>query len=308
MSRFSVSPAFVRKAALVAVICYALLVLTGGAVRLTGSGLGCPDWPSCFATHFTAESSIHGQIEFDNRLVTVAATVISIAVFLATLARSPRRTDLCWLGSGMVFGVLAQIILGGLVVLFKLNPYLVSLHFLLTLVIIAVALVLFHRAGTPATPAEPLLARDLVWLSRIVLIVLGALVWIGTVVTGSGPHAGSKGTKRYPIAFRDITEAHSTVALFLIGMTLAMLFALHHAKAPQQVQRLAQRFLEILFLQGIVGYTQYFLHDAAGVIEIHLAGATLAWITGVSYYLSLHRHPSEDGAETLETEGVNAPA
>jgi heme a synthase len=295
-----------RRIAFAAVVFYALLVLTGGAVRLTGSGLGCPDWPTCYAHHLTAESSIHGQIEFANRVVSVVATVLSALVFLAAIFRNPRRRDLVWLASGLVAGLVAQIVLGGLVVLFKLNPYLVSLHFLLTLAILAVALALWHRASNPQTPPETLVGPDITWLSRILVVVLSCLLALGTVVTGAGPHAGGPGAKRYPVAFRDITEAHSTLALFLIGVTLATLFALHAARAPAVAQRRARVLLEVLFIQGVLGYTQYVLHDAAVVIEFHLAGATLAWCFALHYYMALHTHgpdaaPLEQRTATLDT-------
>jgi heme a synthase len=296
----SVRPELVRNLALASVIGYALLIVTGGAVRLSGSGLGCPDWPSCYAHHLTAQSSIHGQIEFANRLVGIVVTVVTIAVFAASTARSPRRRDLIWLSGGLVIGVLGQIVIGGLVVLFKLNPYLVSLHFLLTIAILATAVVLFHRCGVEDSPAEPVLNGPVLWLSRLVLGVLTALLALGTVVTGSGPHAGGAGAKRYPIAFRDITEAHSTTAFFLIGMTLALLFLLHQIGAPAVIQKRAQWFLEVLFAQGMLGYTQYFLHDNAVIVGFHLAGATAAWCACLGYYLSLHRHDTAPGSDAPE--------
>ncbi len=317
MRRFRVSPVAFERIALVAVGCYALLVVTGGAVRLTGSGLGCPDWPSCYAHQVTAQASFHPVVEFSNRIVGVVVTIVSFGAFGAALRRAPVRRDLVWLASGLVAGILAQIVLGGLVVLFKLNPYLVALHFLLTLVVLADAMVLHHRAKHPATPAVALLGSDLVWLSRLLFATLALLVTIGTVVTGAGPHAGGPGAKRIDIAFRDIAELHSTVALFLIGATLATLFALHHARAPEAVQRRARIMLEVMALQGVLGYTQYFLHDAAVVVEFHLAGATALWCAMTYYYLGLHRHraPLEDagreaagavGAKTAEL--TSAPA
>jgi cytochrome c oxidase assembly protein subunit 15 len=119
---------------------------------------------------------------------------------------------------------------------------------------------------------------------------LSLVTVLGTVVTGAGPHAGGAGAKRVPIAFRDIAEVHSTVALFLIGLTLASQFAFHQAKAPEVVLRRGRLFMEVMVLQGALGYLQYFLHDAAWVVEFHLAGVTSLWIAGIGFYLSLHRH------------------
>jgi heme a synthase len=284
-------PKTVRALALASVVCYALLVLTGGAVRLTGSGLGCSDWPQCFQGHLVAPASFHPLVEFTNRVVTIAVSVVTVAAFLSAVVLRPRRRDLIGLGGALIAGLVAQIILGGLVVLTKLNPYLVALHFVLTLVVLAVALVMFHLSRTYETHREPLVRSEIVWLARLLLGVLCVLILAGTMVTGAGPHAGGKGAKRVPIAFRDIAELHSTIALFLIGCTLASLFALHVAKAPERTQRVARTMLEVLFIQGALGYTQYFLHDSAVVIEFHLAGATAVWIAAVTFYLSLHRHP-----------------
>jgi len=274
--------------------CYAVLVLTGGAVRLTGSGLGCPDWPSCYQSRFTAALSYHPLIEFGNRLITVAVSVVSIIAFLAALLLVEKRKDLTWLSGGLVIGLIAQIVLGGIVVLTKLNPYLVSLHFVLTLGVLANALVLFYRARYGRTGPGFIVDRTLVWLSRLLLIVLTLLVSAGTVVSGAGPHAGAPGTERIAIAFKDIAELHSDIALFLIGLTLAALFAFHQARAPHLVQRRARLLFELMVIQGSLGYTQYFLHDSAAVVEIHLAGATSLWIAMVWFYLRLHPPISDD--------------
>ena len=302
------SPAAVRKVALASVICFALLVVSGGAVRLTGSGLGCPDWPTCYQHHLTAVYSFHPLVEFANRLVTVAVTVVSVVAFAVTALRTPPRRDLTLLGAGLLAGIVAQIVLGGLVVLFKLNPYLVALHFLLTIVVLGVAIRLYHLSGCPPTRAEPVVGRDLVRLARLQLSTLTLVTVVGTMVTGSGPHAGGAGAKRIPIAFRDIAEAHSTVALFLIGLTLASQFAFHQAKAPPTVLRRGRLFLEIMVLQGGLGYLQYFLHDAAWVVEFHLAGVTSLWICGIGFYLSLHRHPAEGAPSALQTNASGAVA
>jgi heme a synthase len=285
------SPATVRKVALASVVAYALLVLSGGAVRLTGSGLGCPDWPSCYQHHLTAVSSFHPVVEFVNRLVTVAVTLLSIAALAVTALRTPPRRDLTIIGAGLVGGIVAQIVLGGLVVLFKLNPYLVALHFALTIVILVNAILLYHLSCNDPTPAEPVVGRDLIYLARLQLATLGLVTLIGTVVTGTGPHAGGAGAKRIPVAFRDMAELHSSVALFLIGLTLASQFAFHYAKAPAVVLHRGRLLIEVMAIQGALGYLQYFLHDAAWVVEFHLAGVTMLWITGIGFYLSLHRHP-----------------
>jgi heme a synthase len=275
----SVSQKAFRRLCLAPVVSYALLVVTGGAVRLTGSGLGCPDWPSCYQHRLTAAYSFNSWIEFGNRLVTVAVSIISIAVFLAAISLRPKRRDINWLATGLIIGLVAQIVLGGLVVLFKLNPYLVALHFFLTLVVLADAIVLYCIADPTRVPnrPKPIVRDGIVWFVRLQFAVLVVVVLAGTVVTGSGPHAGNKDAKRIAIAFRDAAELHSTIALFLIGVTLGGLFALHLANAPAGIQRRAQLVLEIYVAQGMLGYLQYSLHDNAAVVELHMIGATSAF-------------------------------
>jgi len=295
-----VSPVQFRRLAVVAAVCYALLVVTGGAVRLTGSGLGCLDWPTCSRASVTPAVSFHPLIEFSNRMVSVAVTVFSAATLLAALAMRPRRRDAVWLSAGLVAGIVGQIVIGGIVVLTKLNPYWVSLHFVLTLAVLGDAIVLCARVREGGGTRTLVVDRDLLWLSRLLLATISVLVMAGTIVTGSGPHAGGPGAIRIPIAFRDMAELHADIALFLIGMTLATVFALHHAKAPALVQRRARTMLEVLALQGTLGYTQYFLRDNALVVEFHLAGATAAFSATVALYLSLHR------VEPLALEGAAA--
>ena len=264
------------------VIASALLVVTGGAVRLTGSGLGCPDWPSCYQHQLTAAYSFNSWIEFGNRLVTVVVSIVSIGVFLAAMSLRPKRRDvalaLVWPARSEL---VAQIVLGGLVVLFKLNPYLVALHFLLTLVVLGDAIVLYCVADPTPHPhlPKPIVRDGIVWFVRLQFGVLIAVILAGTIVTGSGPHAGNENAKRIAIAFRDAAELHSTIALFLIGVTLGGLFALRLANAPAGIQRRAQLVLEIYAAQGFLGYLQYSLHDNAAVVELHMIGATSAFAT-----------------------------
>ncbi len=303
--------------ALVAVVCYGLLMITGGAVRLTGSGLGCPDWPSCYQHQLTANVSFHPMVEFMNRLVTVAVTIVSFLGLAVALARSPRRRDLCWLGGALVGGVALQIVLGGLVVLFKLNPYLVACHFLLTIVILADAVVFYHQsrvdADHVATEITPLVPSDLRWLARVLVACLGLVSCVGTVGAGAGPHAGAPGSvgqpiHRIPIAFKDIAEAHSDVAIFLIGLALASLFAFRRAGITAAVQRHLRWVFELLVVQGTLGYVQFFLHDSPWVVELHILGVTVLWVAAVGFYLSLHEHPRREPSIVDIKSAVLGPA
>jgi cytochrome c oxidase assembly protein subunit 15 len=290
---FRVSPTAFKHVAHATLAAFALVIVTGGAVRLTGSGLGCPDWPTCYQHGLTAAMGFHPMVEFVNRCLTIAVTVLSAFALVCAIRREPRRDDLVWLAAGEVIGIVAQIIMGGLVVLFKLNPYLVMAHFLLSMALVGLAVVLWHRAGIPdegaRTHAHPVVGVDLVWLGRLLVCTVAVVITAGTAVTGAGPHAGdpSAGVRRIPVAFRDVAELHSTLALFLIGMTLATLFALHAARAPLRVQKRGQWLLEVMVVQATIGFTQYFLHDNPLVVGIHMAGATAVWISAVLLYLSL---------------------
>ena len=298
----AVSPKTFRRVAVVALVAFAAIVVTGGAVRLTGSGLGCPDWPTCYRHGLTAQASFHPMVEFVNRCITAVVTVATAATLLASAFRAPRRGDLVWLSSGLAAGIVGQIVLGGLVVLFHLNPYLVMAHLLFSLAIVVDAVVLVHRAGIDdglagAAPA-PLVGRELVMLSRLLMAVLAAVIAAGAAVTGAGPHAGDPGAgvRRLPVAFRDAAELHSTMALFLVGMTVATVFALSHARVPASVLVRARILLEVMVVQGALGYTQYALHDNALVVGVHIAGMTVLVIAGTFFYLSLAARPAASPA------------
>jgi cytochrome c oxidase assembly protein subunit 15 len=293
----------VRRIALAAVVCYGLLLVTGGAVRLTASGLGCPTWPSCYTHHLTAHfGAFHSLVEFGNRLVSVAVTVVSGLSLVATLRRRPVRRDLCWLAGGLVAGVVGQIVIGGLVVIFRLNPYLVAGHFLLTIPVLACAVILWHRAGLgddlDPSRSVPIVTTELRWLSYLLLGALTIVTCIGSIVAGAGPHPGAadasgKPIPRIDIAFRDIAVLHSDSALFLIGLGLASLFAFHRSNVPDAVHQRLRLVFELMIIQGALGYFQYFLHDSPVIVEFHIAGLTCLWVAMMFFFLSLHEHPAK---------------
>ena len=200
MSRLRISPRAYRQVTLVAAILLALIIVTGAAVRLTGSGLGCPEWPNCTKGHLTAGASddFHAKIEFANRIVTGLVSLGVIVAVLGSLVRLPRRRDLIWLSLGLVVGVIAQALLGALVVEELLDPPFVMGHFLLSAVLLADAIVLYHRAGIPddmrSRPAVRARARS-GWAACSCSRASVVLV-TGTVVTGAGPHSGDAGEQR----------------------------------------------------------------------------------------------------------------
>ncbi len=287
------SPATFRRIADATTFAFAAIIVTGGAVRLTGSGLGCPDWPGCYQHHAVAVLSVHPMVEFGNRCVTIAVGILTGATIVAAWLRQPRRRELLWLSVALLGGIVAQAIMGGIVVLTKLNPYFVMTHFLLSLAVVATAVYLSHRARVPdglaSAPAVPVVDRPLVWLARLLLGALCVVVTVGTAVSGAGPHTGdpSVSVSRVPLAFQEVAELHSTLALFLIGLTLASLFAFRQARAPERVQARGRVLLEVMAVQGALGYTQYFLHDNPLVVGIHMLGATGLFVASVWFYLSL---------------------
>jgi cytochrome c oxidase assembly protein subunit 15 len=299
-----VSPATLRSAAVASLAASVLIVLTGAAVRLTGSGLGCPDWPSCNGHRLTAELSYHPVIEFGNRLVTVLFVVVVAATLLAALRRRPYRRDLTALAGALVGGVLAQAVLGGLVVYTKLNPYLVMVHFLASLAVVVAAVVLLHRSSRDYRPGSgtPLVAPPLRLLARATGALLAVVLAAGTAATGAGPHAGgSQGqlvAKRLPVTLRDMAELHSSLALLLIGAVAALAVALHAVAVPERVRRATRMLTIVLFAQGAVGYTQYFTHLPALLVELHVAGATVLTVAATQFLLTLTHHPAETPAGT----------
>jgi cytochrome c oxidase assembly protein subunit 15 len=295
----TVSPSAGHRINLVALALTALIVLTGGAVRLTGSGLGCSNWPECSTGHLTPALQFHGLVEFGNRLVTIVLVIAVAASFLAMAFRSPRRRDLLWLSGGLVAGVLAQAVLGGIVVYTKLNPYVVMVHFLATMLLLVVAVVLVHRDRLDYSPgaAHLLVPRVLIRLYYGLLGLLTLVLAAGTATTGAGPHAGDSSgqqiAKRIPIALRDMAELHSSLALLLVGVTLGLVVALHASGVPERVRRSARILMVVMVAQAAVGYTQYFTHLPALLVEVHLLGATAIVVGTVQTFLACTYHAPE---------------
>lgn len=295
-----------RRTSVASLVMLVLIVVTGAAVRLTGSGLGCPDWPTCYKTRVTAQLSFHPMIEFGNRLVTVALTIVLAATLLAAIRRRPFRRDLVWLSAALVAGVVAQAGLGGLVVYTKLNPYLVAVHFLLTMVLVAVAVVLVYRARRSYAPgtARPLVPGPFRLLGWGMTGLLAVVLCAGSFTTGTGPHAGSSQgqlvAKRIPMSLRDMAELHASLALLLVGFTLSLVVALHAMEVPERVRRAGRILVLTMVAQAAVGYTQYFTHLPAALVEVHVIGATLLVVGALQFLLSLVHHPIEEVAQVEE--------
>jgi cytochrome c oxidase assembly protein subunit 15 len=285
----AIGPAAATRTFRLALAALCLIVVTGAGVRLTQSGLGCPDWPTCSAHRLVAAWHYHAVIEFGNRLVTVAVTVAVVAALAAAWRRRPYRRDLVLLAAGTVAGVVAQAVLGGITVLEKLAPGWVMAHFLLSMAVVAVGVVLVHRAGEGDGPVgrRPLVGTEVRAVSAVLVALAAVVLGLGTVVSGAGPHSGSKGVGRLPISPRDAAEIHSTLVMLLVGVILATVLLIRPGRAPERVARRAQLLLYVAGAQAVVGYTQYFTGVPAALVELHVVGALAVWVCVLRLHLAL---------------------
>ena len=279
-----------RRWALAGLITSGLIILTGGAVRLSQSGLGCPDWPACTAhsvgaTGATGDPLIHRWVEFGNRLVTVAIFVVATGVSVAAWRFRPvtgiRRHDLLWLAAAQPGAIVAQAVLGGLVVITKLNPALVSLHFLASVALVAAAVALYVRCQETTRPPRPLVPRLVQLSSYGVIGTVALMLTAGTVVTGTGPLAGAANVARYHLPFGGVAQLHSDIAWLLGGLLAGLLVGLRLGAAPRRAVLLGWLLLGLFVFQGAVGYAQYFGGMPAGLVWVHVTGATAIWITAL---------------------------
>ena len=286
--RPSLSPEAYRRITFVALVSLMAIVVTGAAVRLTGSGLGCTDWPNCEQGQLApAEiTDAPAMIEFVNRLITGVVSVAAAVAVLGSLVRTPRRRDLTRLSWGLVGGVVAQILLGALVVLLDLSPKTVMAHFLVSMAIVLNAVVLHHRAGLPDLGMPVTVVPDaVVRLGRVLVAAAAVVVVTGTVVTANGPHAGDEAAERWTLGIEPAARVHGIAVVLLLLVVLA---ALHRTQAaPAPVQRAGRVLLGVLVAQAAVGYTQYFTGVPALLVGVHVVGALAVWVSAIRFHLSL---------------------
>ncbi len=201
-----------------ALVALGVIVVTGGAVRLTGSGLGCPHWPNCDTGHLTphGQTGYHAAVEFVNRTFTGLVSVAVILAVLASFLREPRRRDLTWLSFGLVVGVLAQIVLGGLTVIYGLSPPWVMAHFLVSMVLLANAVVLHVRAARPDGPLRPVVTAKVRTMGWIVVALTAVVLVTGTIVTGAGPHGGDENVRRLDVSVTTVARVHGVAENILL--------------------------------------------------------------------------------------------
>jgi cytochrome c oxidase assembly protein subunit 15 len=296
-----VSAVAYRRVTLAAQFLLGFIIITGAAVRLTGSGLGCTDWPTCERGNVIAPLEYHPMIEFGNRLVTGAVSIVVVLAVLGSLLRvGPRRRDLVRLSLGLVAGVVGQIVLGGVTVLSHLWPPFVMSHFLLSMLILWCAVVLHHRAGEPDPTADGGASRvavvdDTTWrLGRALVVAAALVIFMGTVVTGTGPHPGSSGDQlvdRLPFSLHDVARVHGALVMAFLALVLLTIARLVRTGAPGHVRRRSEWLLLVLVLQAGVGYAQYFLGVPALLVAVHVAGAVAVWVAVLRFWLALSIRP-----------------
>ncbi len=294
----TLSPPAYRRVTLFALLALAFIVVTGGAVRLTGSGLGCPDWPTCAENRVVAPWEYHAMVEFVNRTITGLVSVAVMLAVLGSLVRRPRRKDLLWLSIGLVAGVIGQIVLGGLTVLFHLKPGFVMAHFLLSMVLIANAVVLHHRAGRPAGPTRPAVGPDVLGLGRLQVAVAALVIFLGTIVTSSGPHGGDEDAERLPFLLPDVTRLHGIAVMLFLAVSLVTLWRLRRAGVDGRILRRSELLLAVLVAQGVLGYVQYFTGVPALLVGFHIAGATAVWVAVLRLHLAFSVPVATSGPES----------
>ena len=311
------------------------LVLTGGAVRLTGSGLGCPTWPHCTPGSYTpvphqAEGQLHAWIEFGNRLLTFALLLAAILVVInvglisrmirrilktswirkyslripkvelpsrisrmyqnVVKIRESDRKDLHILAAGQVLGILGQGVLGGITVLTHLHPLSVAGHLLLSMFLIAGATSLFSRRHLPSMKINAP-TKTISVISQLHIVVAFVVLILGTIVTGSGPHAGDEKARRFGFDIQTVAWLHADAVIFLMGLTVALLVT---ASLGRSSKKAIYIFLGVSLAQGAIGYTQYFTGIPEALVAAHLAGATIFWIAAWRIRLSIVRTSQQE--------------
>jgi heme a synthase len=341
----SPTPVSMRRLALAGVIADTVIMSTGAAVRLSSSGLGCPDWPQCSTADVVASKNagqtlLNTWIEFGNRLLNFPLVVIAALIFIAAWRYRPggrQRRELVWLGAAQPFGVIAQAVIGGIVVLTKLSPATVSVHFLVSAAVVAAAVALHVRCGQLRSPQElggrgglggtvalprgvrgdgspreeeqggsggdrspraSTVRRELRVIAAILVGVTVLMLAAGTVVTGTGPLAGDAGVPRYQLPLEGVTQLHADIGWLLAGLSIAMVLGLRLSGAPRRAVRAGWIMLAALGSQGVIGYIQYFTHLPAGLVWVHVTGSVLVWIAVLRLFFIVREREPVNTART----------
>ena len=303
------APRALRRWAVASLVANVAIVVTGAVVRLTASGLGCPTWPRCTNDSYVSHPALglHGYIEFGNRLLTFVLIVVAVATWLAALAyrdptcrdrRGGRRRDLRWLTAGLALGIPVQGVIGGISVLAHLNPWVVSLHLLVSMALIGLSVWLVRLTRnvrpTPVSGGLP------VALARLTFAALVLAVWLGTVVTGSGPHAGAAGAARNGLDGLLLAHLHAGAVYLGVALTVGCLFFVR--------TRAVLVLLGVEVVQAAIGLTQYHLGLPIGLVAAHLLGASLTVAAATNLMLAVRRGTRPSSAHPPVPPGLAVPA
>lgn len=310
-ARWTPSQRILQRATFSAVAMSVLIVVTGGAVRLTGSGLGCETWPKCGEDSLvaTADMGIHGAIEFGNRLLTyVLCAAVGWAIVAARSAK-PARPGLSRLAWAQFWLVVFNALLGGVTVLMELNPYTVAGHFLAATALLTVATITWLRAREGDAEPRPLVGKPVKQLTWLLTWVSVALIAMGTVVTGAGPHPGdSSDVPRMGVDWETVARVHSALAWAVVALALGIWFVLRAFDAPAGPRARVRELLTVVLAQGVIGYVQYLTELPEVLVGLHMLGSTLMWIAVVRLLLSLRERgvpaspaPTVPGPATADT-------
>ncbi|MGW2299624.1 COX15/CtaA family protein [Streptomyces sp. NPDC001809] len=293
--RWTPSPRTLRRAALSAVVMSVLIIVTGGAVRLTGSGLGCDTWPKCTDDSLivTPEQGYRGAIEFGNRMLTYVLSAAVGWAIIAARSTKPWRRGLTRLGWAQFWIVMSNAVLGGITVWMGLNPWTVAGHFLAANALLTVAVVTWHRTGEGDTAPRPRVPRPVRRLSWAITLTTGLLIVLGTTVTGAGKHAGdSSDVPRMPWDWTNAAHLHAIAAWVVCALALAMWLVLRVVDAPLDTRARARDLLIVLLAQGAIGYVQYFTGVPELLVAVHMLGSSLMWIAVLRLALSMRERPT----------------
>jgi heme a synthase len=309
VARRSLSPDSFHRFTRAALWSLVAIIITGAAVRLTGSGLGCSDWPNCEEGQLIPAADFHGWVEFANRMITGLVSIAVVAAVLGSRWRNPRQPSLEWLSWGLVAGVVGQVILGAITVRTHLSPPIVMAHFLLSMVLVANAVVLHHRADPAPVSISRQVPVRLRQLSRLVLLLSSVAVFTGTIVTASGPHGGDENVERLGFDLPDVARIHGGAVIVLVATTILLLTLARRNDLDSNdldgsnlVERKARTALLIMFAQAGIGYVQYFTDVPTVLVAFHIAGATTMWIAVLRLVLAT------GSGRTWRESGSPAPA
>lgn len=300
----AVRPSLVRPILVANLVGEVVIVITGGVVRLTGSGLGCPTWPECVPGSFTPvpyqEEGIHKLIEFGNRTLTGVVGLLALACVWAVFTRMRRRRPLLLVAVGLVVGVLLQAVVGGIAVRMTLSPVVVAFHFLLSMVMVALSTMLLRGSedgwspdgATDLAPRELLVPRLVATLAWATALVGAVVLVLGTVVTGSGPHSGDvEQPARTGFDPRSVAWLHADVVMLFVGLVVAVLVAVWLTSSSDRAKATWRGVLVVTLLQGAIGYAQYFTGLPEVLVGLHMLGACLLVVTVTLGVMNLRANP-----------------